>query len=574
MSNGQSLEIMEQGAVKVVEIGLAGAPGTKGPPGTSWLDGHGAPLPGLGLERDHYLDHDTGEVWAKGEAGWALVGNLTGPRGLKGEQGDKGETGDITPELQAARDEAVAAAASADGDATSAGQSAAAAAQSMDVAQQAGQEAVGAAASATQSAGAAAADHAGAADSAAAAGGAASAAAGAAAAAAGSAQLASQARDAAEDARDRAEAAAQGLAFDGDYNSLRNRPDLSLKADKTYVDQQLSGKADAQATSDALALKASKTYVDTGLGGKADAQATSDALALKASKTYVDTGLGNKLDKAANLSDVASATTARANLSLYSKAENDAQIPVGRVRGLVGGSTGLTSVTATFQDVWMRDASGGMVLVTGASRSVSFTTAGAGGRDTASNFNGQWTYVHAIWRIPLASPDLIASASLSAPTLPSGYTHWAFLWPVRVGATNNNIVAHQVRSNRVTYPGGTANMWNGVNVGASLVAPATNISVWVPQSIALTQNVSLTQTGTQTTNGVALTTGGLRDDLTGNQYGNFYSASQGVASGIWGAHFKAEIPSFLGNISVVFDSSCVWASSNLYGQINDFTFIH
>lgn len=151
--SGQSLEIIEQGQVTVVEIGLPGVPGTKGAPGTSWIDGYGEPLPAQGLERDHYLDHATGDIWAKGPAGWAKTGgNLTGPRGLQGLQGVKGDTGDITPELQAARDTAVAAAVTAGQKSTDADASASAAAASAQAASEAASGASGSAGAAEQAA--------------------------------------------------------------------------------------------------------------------------------------------------------------------------------------------------------------------------------------------------------------------------------------------------------------------------------------------------------------------------------------------------------------------------------------
>jgi hypothetical protein len=278
--SGQSLEIIEQGQVTVVEIGLPGVPGTKGAPGTSWIDGYGEPLPAQGLERDHYLDHASGDVWAKGPAGWAKTGgNLTGPRGLQGLQGIKGDTGDITPELQAARDDAVAASANATqkaaeavASATAAGNAATAAHQdalSTDawktVATEAAQSASGSAAAASQSSLGAAASAASAGDAEAAAAGSATAAATSASAAGDSAAAAAAAAAAADGSRaSSAQSAAQALASataavesEATVEDLAAAADAAKSAAETARDQ--AGASASAAAASATAASASAT---------------------------------------------------------------------------------------------------------------------------------------------------------------------------------------------------------------------------------------------------------------------------------------------------------------------------
>lgn len=65
--------------------------------------------------------------------------------------------------------------------------------------------------------------------------------------------------------------------------------DLDRKADRSYVDQQLTKKAGVAE----VAAKADTVYVDAELAKKAN---TSD-VAAKADKTYVDTQLTKKVDK-------------------------------------------------------------------------------------------------------------------------------------------------------------------------------------------------------------------------------------------------------------------------------------
>lgn len=62
---------------------------------------------------------------------------------------------------------------------------------------------------------------------------------------------------------------------------------LALKAEKTYVDEELAKKAVASEVTESLALKADKTYVDEELAKKAVASEMTEALALKANAADV-----------------------------------------------------------------------------------------------------------------------------------------------------------------------------------------------------------------------------------------------------------------------------------------------
>lgn len=62
---------------------------------------------------------------------------------------------------------------------------------------------------------------------------------------------------------------------------------LALKADKTYVDEELAKKAVASEVTESLTLKADKTYVDEELAKKAVASEMTEALALKANAADV-----------------------------------------------------------------------------------------------------------------------------------------------------------------------------------------------------------------------------------------------------------------------------------------------
>jgi hypothetical protein len=73
--------------------------------------------------------------------------------------------------------------------------------------------------------------------------------------------------------------------------------ELSKKADKTYVDSNLSGKVDKSYVDAQDAKKADKTYVDTELAKKADKTYVDAQDAKKADKTYVDSQDALKADK-------------------------------------------------------------------------------------------------------------------------------------------------------------------------------------------------------------------------------------------------------------------------------------
>lgn len=53
----------------------------------------GVPSESIGLENDWAIDPDNGDLYEKGENGWAKEGNIVGPQGIQGVQGETGERG-------------------------------------------------------------------------------------------------------------------------------------------------------------------------------------------------------------------------------------------------------------------------------------------------------------------------------------------------------------------------------------------------------------------------------------------------------------------------------------------------
>ena len=91
-----------QGAQGIQGIqGPQGATGTAGAAGAKWYTGSGAPLTGIGIVGDWYLDSANGDYYEKtGASAWTLRGNLKGPQGATGAQGVKGDTGSQGPQGQ------------------------------------------------------------------------------------------------------------------------------------------------------------------------------------------------------------------------------------------------------------------------------------------------------------------------------------------------------------------------------------------------------------------------------------------------------------------------------------------
>jgi hypothetical protein len=109
--------------------------------------------------------------------------------------------------------------------------------------------------------------------------------------------------------------------------------------------------------------------------------------------------------------------------------------------------------------------------------SINLATQGAGGRDQAANFVGQWCYVHVIWH-PSNGLAAIASASSVAPTLPSGYTMSAFGYPFRVGTTANEMFACTYFGPDAIYQWGTSASLIAAQING--VATLTNWAAYVP----------------------------------------------------------------------------------------------
>lgn len=169
------------------------------------------------------------------------------------------------------------------------------------------------------------------------------------------------------------------------------------------------------------------------------------------------------------------ATTAFANAVVNSGA---------RVMGLTGNvnaATPLTKFDLSASMVTLRNTAGATVTryTTGTlTCDLGLAGAAANGRDQAAAFTANsWVYLYFIWNgTTLAT---IASTSATAPTLPSGYTHYAFATAIRWNASSN-IIPVIVRGKQATYDiadGGVTRVLTG---GAATTMTAISLSGFIP----------------------------------------------------------------------------------------------
>lgn len=77
------------GMASYLQLPYVGAAGG----GAIWRSGSGTPSDALGHDGDFYLDADTGDVYERADGTYALVANISGPRGSPGDRGPAGPPG-------------------------------------------------------------------------------------------------------------------------------------------------------------------------------------------------------------------------------------------------------------------------------------------------------------------------------------------------------------------------------------------------------------------------------------------------------------------------------------------------
>lgn len=167
---------------------------------------------------------------------------------------------------------------------------------------------------------------------------------------------------------------------------------------------------------------------------------------------------------------------------------------VASVRGLTGvnnGGTSTSQMDVTYSEVVMRDSTGGSIRHTSGSFTINTATAGPAlnGRDQAGAFGAsQWLHFYAISGAGQTTGGLVstvASTTVAGPTLPSGYTNFAYLFSVYWNGSSQLLLV-TVRGPLVSYiSDGIGSIVNGgaagteTAVSTALVVPpnATNVQL-------------------------------------------------------------------------------------------------
>jgi len=96
-----------------------------------------------------------------------------------------------------------------------------------------------------------------------------------------------------------------------------------------------------------------------------------------------------------------------------------------------------TNATVSFaaDAICVKNAANEQIVLNGVSESCNLLTSGAGGLDTGAIAGNLWYALYIIYNPTTLDVSSVASLNFAAPTtLPSGYTHWAFITSVRSNA--------------------------------------------------------------------------------------------------------------------------------------------
>ena len=133
------------------------------------------------------------------------------------------------------------------------------------------------------------------------------------------------------------------------------------------------------------------------------------------------------------------------------------------------------------------------------------STAGpaANGRDQAGAFSANsWIHFYFIWNGTTLATVSSATAPPTGPTLPSGYTHWAYIGAVRFNGSSQ-LYKTYIRGSRVTYQAGSVASGQTyiVNNGSASSYTSVSMSSLVPPNALLVNLESSSYIGSISSSG-------------------------------------------------------------------------
>lgn len=137
-------------------------------------------------------------------------------------------------------------------------------------------------------------------------------------------------------------------------------------------------------------------------------------------------------------------------------------------------------VDISADEIILQDASGNPMRVLNLSATADITVSGAGGLDTGAEATSTWYH---LWVIAKAdgTKSAVLSASATAPTLPSGYAHKAYMGAVYNNSSGNFANFHQtgrrvIIAQTTALQGGTQTTCTSISLAAIIPATAKKIS--------------------------------------------------------------------------------------------------
>lgn len=164
------------------------------------------------------------------------------------------------------------------------------------------------------------------------------------------------------------------------------------------------------------------------------------------------------------------------------------------------------TVSFTADAICVKNAANEQIVLNAVSESCNLLTAGAGGLDAGSIAGNSWYAVYLIYNPTTLDLSTVASLNFTAPTtLPSGYTHWAFVTSVRTNAGATQLLPFTRDDDTLFYaPAAGTPLASDfpivLNAGTATTATAVSLQLTVPPS-AKEAILGLTVTGTTSTIG-------------------------------------------------------------------------